>query len=164
MPSSFLARISDRFAKVDREKAVAQAQRQAEAGRRLSIYDRETGFLAPWYLLLRAREEMVRSNRYKRPLSLVILEAPAERWVLLNGWLGAHLRMTDLVCRDTGGVYFILLTETGGEGASTVVKRLAAEIEVTRVSIAEFPREEERVKQLLAPLEARWRLRDARAA
>jgi GGDEF domain-containing protein len=164
MGSEILRRFTSRLGS-SRARAVDQARRQAEAGRRLSIYDRETGFLAPWYLLLRAREEMVRSRRYGSPLTLLVIEAPQERWPKLNGWLGASLRMTDMVCRDTSGTYFVLLTETAEAGASTVAKRLIAEVPVSRLSLRAFePGDENGFRSLLAPLEDRWPLRQPRAA
>jgi GGDEF domain-containing protein len=153
-----LSRISEGFSHSVREKALVQAHRQAEVGRRLSIYDRETGFLAPWYLLLRAREELIRSKRYQHYISLFVVDAPGEQALRLNGWLSAGLRTTDLVCRDGGGLYYLILPETSPEGAHTVVKRLLADIEVVRVSVAVFPDDEARFRELLAPLEARWRI------
>jgi hypothetical protein len=133
-------------------------------GRRLSIYDRETGFLAPWYLLLRAREEIVRTARYGGPLSLVVIEASEERCAQLNSWLATNLRNTDLVCREARGSYYLLLTETGDAGASTVMKRLIAEVPVSRLSVAVFPDEEQRVRELLLPLERHDRMGPSKTA
>ncbi|HEY7270027.1 MAG TPA: hypothetical protein VH951_09385, partial [Dehalococcoidia bacterium] len=97
-------------------------------------------------------------------LSLIVIEAPEERWPDLNNWFAAHLRMTDMVCRDIAGSYFVLLPETDAPGASTVAKRVISAVGVSRLSVGVFGDDEARFRDLLAPLDERWHLRDARAA
>jgi PleD family two-component response regulator len=137
----------------DRDRLLEAVQARAEAARRLVIYDQETGFLAPWYFKLRLTEECNRSRRYGRPLSLVALqpeEAEAEK---LRLWLHASLRATDLVCNH-GNLFFLLLTETDGQGASDLTKRIAAEVPVSGVAGADFLGQPDHFQELVDAVEA----------
>ena len=62
----------------DRLDLERKLTRQVEAGRKLVIYDQETGLLASWYLALRCEEECYRSRRYGRSLSLLVVRAVGE--------------------------------------------------------------------------------------
>src|SRR5437763_15180016 len=48
-------------------------QRQVEQGRRLAIYDHDTGLFAEWYLAMRLDEECSRAGRYSAPLSVILV-------------------------------------------------------------------------------------------
>jgi len=149
-----LARTSiiERLFSPRRDDIFAKASLQAEAGRRLAIYDRVTGFLAPWYMRLRASEEWDRSVRYERPLSLLMIEAPDSERDKLNSWLARERRKTDLVCRGADGAYFVLLTETDQKDASELAKRIISEFASIHLSSAGFPFEKERFESLLTAL------------
>jgi PleD family two-component response regulator len=137
-----------------RLRLLRQASDYAEAGRRLAIYDKTTGFLAPWYFRLRLAEESERCRRYDRVFSLLALEVGPDESPLVNEWLTASLRGTDLVCYDGSGRYFVLMPETTIVGASTLVKRILREFSGIRLSSATYPVEDERLKDLLIPLDA----------
>lgn len=66
----------------DRRRLVDKAVQQAAEGRKLAIYERTTGLLAYWYLVMRGEEECARAARYKRPLSLLLIEPSPES----NDW------------------------------------------------------------------------------
>jgi len=68
--------------------------------------------LAMWYFGLRASEEVSRSERYSRPLTLVVVELDPLDSGNLELWFSERLRATDMVCREKAGSYFLLLIET----------------------------------------------------
>jgi GGDEF domain-containing protein len=137
-----------------RIRLIRQASEYAEMGRRLAIYDKTTGFLAPWYFRLRFTEECERCRRYARVFVLLTLDAAPEDQSDLNQWLTASLRGTDLVCYDGSGRYFVLLSETNEAGAYMVIKRILRVFGRLRVSSATYPAEDQRVRSLLASLDA----------
>ena len=130
-----------------------QAEQRVESARRLAIYDQETGFFAPWYFRLRVQEECLRSGRYRRPLSIMAVEAAPADCARLRTWCTGSVRSTDLVCRGADGFFFILLTETNAEGASEVAKRLLSDCKVMQLGNGEFLSEEGRFRALAALLE-----------
>lgn len=136
-----------------RIRLLHQASEYAEMGRRLAIYDKVTGFLAPWYFRLRLSEECKRCQRYNRVFTLLAIDASDDDRPALNLWLSGSLRVTDLVCYDGSVRYFLMLSETNEGGASELVKRILREFNPLGVSTAMFPAEPARVDQLLAPLD-----------
>jgi hypothetical protein len=82
------------------------------------------GFLAAWYFALRAAEEAARSERYERPLTVLLVEAASGERQRLEGWLADKLRSTDLICQGSPGQFFILLPETDEASAWEVSQRI----------------------------------------
>lgn len=150
------SRLSRRNSNPPREQIIALALRQTEAGRRLSIYDRGTGFVVPWYFVLRTSEEVARSARYKRPLCLITLESSEDAYAEVNAWLAKSLRNTDLICQNLDGRYFMLLTETDEKGTSEVAKRIISSLPVISLRTASYPAEEEQFRILISPLDVGW--------
>jgi GGDEF domain-containing protein len=114
----------------DRDVLINKATREAENGRRLAMYDRETGLYAHWYLARRFEEEARRSERYSRPLSVILCEVRCEDDAYrvqdeVRQWLDRSLRSTDMASHLGGGRYVALLTETGLEDASAIAARIA---------------------------------------
>jgi hypothetical protein len=140
-----------------REGVMQQATRQAEAGRRLAIYELGSGFLAPWYMRLRVSEECARARRYGRPLSVIVIEpAAGDQGDALKRWLQQGLRGTDLVCHTLEGQYIALLTETDGPGAAEVMKRILGAARVVSIHSASFLTDQTRFMGLVAGLDRTW--------
>jgi hypothetical protein len=140
-----------------REGVMQQATRQAEAGRRLAIYELGSGFLAPWYMRLRVSEECARARRYGRPLSVIVVEPSAgDQGEALKRWLQTGLRGTDLVCHTLEGQYIALLTETDAHGVAEVMKRILAAARVESMHSASFLTDHNRFMALVAGLDRTW--------
>jgi GGDEF domain-containing protein len=128
------------------QKDVQQLQGLAEEGRRLVIYDRETGLYAYWYFSLRLQEEMARSDRRREPFTLMLVEATRGRVSQdeerhLFACMQDGFRKTDLVAH-LGNLRFVaLLPNTSrdqAEAASRRMKGLLGDDEV-RLGIACYP-------------------------
>jgi len=144
-----------------------KATREAEAGRRLAMYDRETGLFAHWYLAKRFEEETRRSERYSRPLTVITMEVRGmqarEVQAELRDWLDQSLRSTDLASHLGGGRYLALLTETLLEEAAALAARLAARFpENLEIGLGCFPEDGSRMEDVQHVAERRahgnWRL------
>ena len=111
-----------------REALVEKATREADTGRRLVMFDRESGLYAYWYLARRFESETARATRYGRPLSIVLLEvrrdAAHRNQDEVQHWLLGELRTTDLLTHLGDGRYLALLTETDEVSAAATVSRL----------------------------------------
>ncbi|MGZ9221602.1 MAG: diguanylate cyclase domain-containing protein [Anaerolineales bacterium] len=132
----------------------------------------------------RIKIELTRSRRYRRPLSLVVIESESEdekttremlksiQHDLLNRFTSARvgqiiddrIRQTDLVLRDRRGRFIVLCPETDLENASLLAKRIAQAVK-ERTSlhvlwgVAAFPEEALTFDDLLQ--KARERLTDS---
>ncbi len=129
------------------ELELAAAQRriaELEAERARTAYrDPLTGLVDVRAFRERVAEEVGRSRRYKRPLSLVLLDldefralqqqhgfrAGDEVLVSVGGLVTQTLRAQDMVCRTSADEFALLLPETGGEAARIAVDRLLVELE-----------------------------------
>lgn len=123
---------------------VNKAIEQAASGRRLAIYERETGLFAHWYLTLRGEEECARAARYGRPLALVLFEPVdgATAWTTkdtLTSWLGRQLRASDVVGYVGNCRFVALMPETTGSAVAQTVARLRDDVAATVVSAAYYP-------------------------
>jgi len=130
-------------------------------GRRLAIYDRETGLYAYWYLNLRASEEIERARRYGETFAVLLVEAARGRLSQheerhLFSVLSRQFRRTDLVAHVGSLRFLVLLTNTDQAGSDVVVERLRSgfgpgEIEV---NVALYPEDGADWPSLLASLNA----------
>ena len=112
-----------------REEELRRLERH---GRRLAIYDRETGLYAHWYFTLRLEEEIVRAKRHGENFALLLVESlrgrldeDTERLLverLRNGFRG-----TDLVAHIGNLRFVILLASTDAVGANVVFQRMVRE-------------------------------------
>ena len=98
------------------EAAVERVSREAEANRRLAIYDRDTGLYAYWYLTRRIDEEAQRAERYGHAFSLMLIRVEqgnnCAAMDKVTEWLSSRLRSSDLVTHLGDGRYLALLPET----------------------------------------------------
>ena len=134
---------------------VAKATQHVEVGRKLVIYERETGLFAHWYIALRCDEECHRAARYKHQLALVAIEPAPESdvWTVQDGianWLRWRLRTTDLAAYVGNACYVVLMPESDATAAHKVVERLHTDIETVEIGISSFPDDGADFEQLLA--------------
>ncbi len=116
----------------DRSAAAAiplRTMQQIGEGRKLVIYDQETGLYAPWYIELRCEEECYRSVRYKLPFTLLVLQPgpEADVWTLrgqLADWLRRQRRRSDIPGHLDDGRFILLMSETEVDGARRFIQRL----------------------------------------
>lgn len=132
-----------------------QAVGRADAGRKLVIYERETGLFAHWYIALRCDEECQRASRYQHNFTLITVEpAPeSDAWTVQEAiatWLREHLRTTDLAAYVGNAGYVVLMPETPTAGAEVVAARLRSGVEGAQVGVASSPEDAGDFEQLLA--------------
>ena len=128
---------------------------QVEVGRRLVIYERETGLLAMWYIALRCDEECYRARRYGHALTLISIAPTPESdaWAVQQSvadWLRQHLRKTDLAAYVGDGRYVVMMPETAAPGAQIVLDRLRADVDGVEIGVASSPDDADNFEQLLA--------------
>lgn len=119
---------------------------QVQAGRKLAIYERETGLFAHWYVALRGEEECQRAARYERKLTLIVLEPTIgnadTEWdtkETIAGSLQKHLRATDLAGYLGNGRFIVVAPETDSVGVGPMIARLTRDMPQTDVSTSVFP-------------------------
>jgi GGDEF domain-containing protein len=124
---------------------IARLVEQAQQGRKLAIYDRDTGLFAHWYLALRGQEECARAERYDRPLTLLILEPSpsqaAEEWTTkaaIGGWIQTDLRSTDIAGYLGNGRYAVLAPEADAAACETLVSRLRDRVREVEVAMSAY--------------------------
>lgn len=121
-----------------------KVEKQVESGRKLVIFERETGLFAHWYVALRGEEECARAKRYERELMLTIIE-PADAnnaWALkdeLGGWVGRHLRSCDIAGYLGNARYVVLMPDTDPGGAIQAIARLQQDIPGVIIASGRFP-------------------------
>jgi diguanylate cyclase (GGDEF)-like protein len=139
---------------------IDKATREAESGRRLAMFDRETGLYAHWYLERRFEEEARRSERYSRPLSVIAIEVHSDDAYRtqdeVRDWLDSSLRTTDLATHLGGGRYVALLTETPLDHAAAIAARLAERFPKTiAIGLGCFPEDGNKLKDVQKVAERR---------
>jgi len=123
---------------------IQRLQSQAEQGRQLAIYERDTSLLAHWYVSLRGEEECARSMRYERAMTVVVIEPQSggEEWAIkerLADWLHRQTRHTDLVGYLGNGRFVAILTETDAPQSHTLIARLSESVPPVEYGVASFP-------------------------
>lgn len=109
------------------ERMVEKAVQHAELGRKLAIYERETGLLAYWFVALRGDEECARSGRYGERLTLLV----AEGWPqnsddvrrAARGFTSA-LRAVDILSYVGNGRFIAILPNTSIDMLESVERRI----------------------------------------
>ena len=132
-------------------------QQMAEEGRRLAIYDRQTGMYAYWYLQLRGDEEVSRASRYGKQLTCISLWAQDSADTAATAkTLKVALRDHDLAGYLNNGHFVILLLETGIIGANIVLERLRALLGEDVIAVAvSYPEDGQTFDALLEAAKAR---------
>jgi GGDEF domain-containing protein len=121
----------------------------------------ESSWYRRWYFELRLEEEMLRSARHSRDLSLLILrlrrlddlsgEQEEDHFLLLSHIANNRLRATDIPGRLAADEYAIVLPETGPAGAEIVASRLTDDLAdyIISCKIRNFPDDGVAVDELL---------------
>lgn len=124
-------------------------------GQNRVFYVNDRGLVTGWYLAKRCEEECYRSERYDRPLSLILIEpseatqtAAVQRQV--SAWVREDLRVTDIPARLGGTRYAVLLVETGPEEATIIAGRLRAGVRNIRIGLSHFPEDGATLDGLIA--------------
>jgi GGDEF domain-containing protein len=124
----------------------SELRRLEHHGRRLVIYDRETGLYAYWYFVLRLEEEVARARRYGQPFGILLVEASRARLSRadeggLVETLRSSFRVTDMVCHMGNLRFLVLLSNTDADGVRIVHERLGERLAAggTELGRAVFP-------------------------
>jgi hypothetical protein len=130
-----------------------------ERGRRLAIFDPETGLLADWYFSARISEECERARRYGGTFTLVAMEVDRDETTqaqedALLGWMRGRKRVTDLACYAGRGRYLMLLPGTDGERASILLQRIDEACPVAS-AVAAYPEDGDSAEVLRGGVEGR---------
>jgi GGDEF domain-containing protein len=123
---------------------IAKAESEVESGRRLAMFDRQTGLYAYWYMLRRFEEETRRAERYTRPLTAMAVEVVKDPSYKtrdqLTRWFEQELRGTDLASHLGDGRFLVLLTETSLEEAAAIAGRIAERFpDALDIGLGSFP-------------------------
>ena len=137
----FERRIADQAREL--ERANAQLERANARLAALSLTDSLTGLANHRALHARLSEEITRSDRYKSPLSLLVLDV--DRFKTYNDTYGhpsgdealqslaeilqSHARASDLVARHGGEEFAVLLPQTDSAGAHALAESLRSAVE-----------------------------------
>lgn len=157
--TAFQVRKHGRLSQALFEKATDQAQH----GRKLVIYERETGLFAHWYIALRCEEECYRARRYEHGLTLVVIEPASgseDPWATQDyvaNWLRRQLRKADLAAYLGNGSFVVVMPQSEQGVAHAVIDRLRAEIEGIEVGVSSFPEDGSDFEELLASAKGRLR-------
>lgn len=141
--------------KTSSQTLVDRASQLAEEGRKLVLFDAETGLFAPWYIAMRCTEECYRAVRYKRPLTLLLIEPPPGQELEkvradVTEWLITHKRRSDIAGYLGNGSFAMLMPETDVRGAAIVTSRLVASFVGLKTGISSYPDGGGNYEQLLA--------------
>ena len=124
----------------------SQIEKFVNSGRKLVIYERDTGLFAHWYVELRGNEECDRARRYGRPLSVLVIEpvhgATGEEWATqqaICNWLGRELRQSDVAGYLGNGRYVVIMPEADAGGVGHVLRRLKNDGYATDIGLAVYP-------------------------
>ena len=137
-----------------------QALERVEAGRKLVIYERDTGLFAYWFISLRCEEECYRALRYGRPLSVAVIEpAPdTESWEAtdrITKTLQEHLRKADLAGYLGNGRFVMVLPETDRAGALLFVERVRGFVPDIQAGVSGCPEDGRTFSELYETAAAR---------
>jgi len=124
--------------------AIEKVMHQVDRGRKLVIYERDTGLFAYWYVELRGNEECDRARRYGRALSLAVIEPNREgdAWAVqgrVRDWLRDGMRQSDIAGYLGNGRFLVIMPEADLEAAGAVIARMKAENVATDAGIASYP-------------------------
>jgi diguanylate cyclase (GGDEF)-like protein len=143
-----------------RRQAEEALRRNEKRYRKLSITDELTLLYNSRHFYNQLKSEIVRANRYSRPLSLLLLDIDNfknynDKYGHMEGdkvlakmgkVIGKFLRKTDSAYRYGGDEFTVILPETGGKEAINVAERIRKGFE----SLTFFPTPEDKVYRTLS--------------
>jgi len=141
--------------RLHQKNLLERASELAFEGRKLAIYDRETGLFSTWFVELRCAEECYRAARYGRPLSLMVVDLGAdavaqEGATELAKWLLAEGRRSDLPAYLGSGRFAVLMPETDAGAAHGAIARICQSFPGADGGVASYPYEGGNLDQLKA--------------
>jgi GGDEF domain-containing protein len=150
----------ERLPSTPKSNLISKIAQQADIGRKLAIYERQTGLFAHWYLALRCQEECKRASRYEHPLAVLLIEPAraSKAWDVneeLVSWLRGQLRATDLAGYLGNGRYVVLMPETALAHAKRVSKRLLRDVAGSEAGLACHPEDGANFDELCAAAQER---------
>ncbi len=136
-------------------QVVERATDLAIEGRKLAIYDQETGLYARWFIEMRCAEECYRAVRYQRPLTVVVLQPQvADEGARVAGevvdWLLREKRRSDLPSYLGNGRIAIVMPETDVAGAHGAIARLLRFVSGLDAGVSSYPMDGGNFEQLKA--------------
>ena len=142
---------------LDDEQGISDQESAFEdfLGHNRVFYVNNKDLVTKWYLAKRCAEEFYRSERYDRPLSLLLIEpfTTTEEGVVrrqVGAWVREELRVTDIPTLLGGRRYAVLLVETSPEEASIIAGRLRASVRNIRIGLSHFPEDGATLDGLIA--------------
>jgi hypothetical protein len=122
----------------------SQIEKFVNQGRKLTIYEHQSGLFSHWYMELRGKEECDRAQRYNRELAFLVVEPirSEDEWATMRAlqiWFGSELRHSDVAGYLGNGRYLIIMPEADGESATHLIRRLKLEGYATDVGLSVFP-------------------------
>jgi GGDEF domain-containing protein len=141
---------------------ISKASEHAASGRRLAIYERDTGLFAHWYMTLRVSEECARAARYGHNVTLALLEPAPDSVAFqvqaeLAVWLRANLRSSDLASYLGYARYVVVTPDTNQTQALSMLTRVLEGVPGLLGSLSCFPSDGETFEQLHRAAAARLR-------
>jgi len=122
--------LEDRFRRLDQHASELATHQHALSS--AAYRDSLTGLYRPWYLHEQIRLEVARAMRYKRALSVVMLELDGkDDDHLISAFaegLTATCRNSDIVARLGAKEFCAVLPDTNEEGAARLIERLRRRI------------------------------------
>jgi len=136
--SDFLSKSADERELIARIKNLLKAKRKVDSAISSSFYDSLTNVYSPQYLELRINEECIRSRRYKRDFSCMLMGV--DNFKVINNTFGLNtgdrmlkkiaellvrnIRSADEVCRYKDDEFGVILRETNLRGAFALAERI----------------------------------------
>ena len=125
-------------------------------GSRSSLNDPASGVSSRWYFELRVDEEFSRALRNGTPITLITVEAAADRIPILARRLKAALRPYDLIGSLGGGRLAVAVMDSGRAQRAALVDRLQQAMGAApEMRVACFPDEGITFEALLRRMESR---------
>ena len=136
--SDFLSKSADERELIARIKNLLKAKRKVDSAISSSFYDSLTNVYSPQYLELRINEECIRSRRYKRDFSCMLMGV--DNFKVINNTFGLNtgdrmlkkiaellvrnIRSADEVCRYKDDEFGVILPVTNLRGAFALAERI----------------------------------------
>lgn len=136
--SDFLSKSADDRELLARIKNLLRAKKKVDAAISFSFYDTMTNVYSPQYLEHRISEECIRSGRYKRDFSCILMGV--DNFKVINNTLGVitgdrmlkkiaellmkNIRSSDEVCRYKEDEFGVIMPETNLRSAFALAERI----------------------------------------
>ena len=127
--------LEERFRRLDQHAAELATHQHALSS--AAYRDSLTGVYRPWYLHEQIRLELARAVRYKRAISIVLLDSGRSNDHMLRTFaerLTKTCRNSDIVARLGANEFCAVLPDTNADGASQLLERLRRNTDIAFVT------------------------------